>query len=105
MNTSTEAREAILAHAARIESGELTWVPRLPGRGECCVGYVIPGDGSIRWVGQDVSDNVAHAVHNALDAEAQFRGAVNFVGWNDEYCRDAAEAVEFLRAAARRCYP
>lgn len=88
------AREELLAHAKRIEDGELTWVPGTPHEnGQCCVGY---------W--HDESNMIRVGRGAPFDAETRARGdREGFSHWNDRHCKDATEAVEFLRAVAARC--
>jgi hypothetical protein len=91
--------EVLLAHAKRIETGELTWIGGTPYEaGQCCIGFVNMAE-SIVFDDKGWADVVF-----ALTAEAYERdSSVTFIEWNDTKCKDAAEAVEFIRAAAARC--
>ena len=98
----------LLEHARKIRSGELAWVNALPeADGECCVGYVREA-GLLRFVGEPGDRAVSfltpeiQEIQQALDAEAQERGGVPFVMWNDEQCASREEAADLIEAAAAR---
>lgn len=92
------AEEAILKHAGRLESGELTWVNTIPAvKGHACIGYVFAISPKVLVCISDRADAV-------LDQEAKQAGFETFVDFNDNGCESASEAVEFLRRAAKRVW-
>lgn len=81
--------ENLRERARLIRSGELRWVSRGPGHGECCL---ITGDDPI-FMTEGVWRTADGAIRRVL-------GRQHIALWNDRHCKSAEQAADVLERAA-----
>lgn len=102
-----EAEAAILAHAERLESGELEWVRGTPCKPHtACMIYANYSDkyGHVKHSIQADTELGRLLAEEVMDDEVNARGCEDVTFWNDLTCDNKEEAIDFLKHAAKRVW-